>query len=158
MSTAAISKGTKAHVYVLTRHTNGRPTRTKGANVATDMMRQAADHDCLCDVCADNWKSYEHRVKASNAQRSRWARAFLAALDNDLPLPRSKGRGYLDTDAEYRDMNTREAVLAALYEAGPKGLTAAEARKVTGIPGDGISGSLVFLHEAGVADMLSEKR
>lgn len=153
----SITKGTKSSVYVLTRYVDGRPTLPYDRDVAVDLMREAAGHECLCATCQERWDAYEDTNERNVRTRRAWGIAFLDALDKGAPMPRRRGAP-LDPDADYDEMTSREAVLVALYESAHRGLTGTEASRKTGITGGPVAGGLSEMHEAGLVARLDVKR
>lgn len=153
-----ISKGTKSTVYVLARYTNGRATLPYDNDVAAVLMREAHRRKLLDPDLERQWQGYEDANHRSVVMRQAWGALFIDAMDNGKPLPRRQRGKYLDHDADFTEMNSREAVLAALHAAGGRGMTAAEVRRYTGIQGGGIPGGLSEMHEAGLVARLDLKR
>jgi hypothetical protein len=157
---AAITKGRTSKVYRLRADVDPSTSLVPtDRNACRDLIEQYLD-----DIPAPMQGQFKLLVAAEEGTLDSlacWAPDFIDAYYAGDPLPLHKPRkGQTHVvPGDWKRMSTREAALQAVLDNRGRGVTAAEARKHTGIGGSGIGGALSLLDQAGVlARIEGEKR
>lgn len=149
---AAISATRKARVYRLARSVPpGTDLVEPESNACADMLERALLAGELPPSLTLEYTSWRDHCARTDAHLKWWASAFISAWDaGELDLPASGMRGATVRRGDYLGMNSREVALSAVLLSGTRGVTVGEARRITGVPGNGPSGALSLLHRVGV--------
>lgn len=153
----SITVATKASVYVLARHRQGRPTIPVNKTATWRLLED--EYFDLPDHVQAKFDALVAQEDAHIVAKYDWAKAFIKALDEEKEwLPRLKAGAIIRRDADWSEMTTREIALARLWETESQGTTLTEMHKHTGVTSGGLSGALSELVAAGVAVRLEQQR
>lgn len=150
MTIATVTRKTKAKVYRWRADMDlTRELVEVEPNACVQILDRGRDGGELGPDVLRAFEAWEDREDDSLRALRSWARKFEQAYaDGDPFLPTRDGKGFVARADIYGKESTREAALYVLLENRIDGVTAKEARRLTGIDSDGISGTLSLLHKS----------
>lgn len=150
----------RSHIYVLKVWVPaGTPVRSPESNASYKILDTH-----YTDLPSGARKDFDRLLAAEAREHVEiryWAKQFISAYDAGDPLPQRNLGSTVSVDTSTlkgaEDLSSMGRALLAVLDAGARGVTSIEARKM-GERGGGISGALTKLHQAGVISCLEARR